>query len=452
MKKCLIIMSIFFVTASFVQAKGIFVNPGVRANSMAAAYVGVADDLSAIWFNPAGLAQQEGAKVEASAFYAAPKAESNVSLGNSIAMNMADGDFPLPPFYDYAALVLGLPVPAGLEPTVYQSKELETSAVVPFIAGCTKVNDITIAAGFYGAGGGGGTWEDTVAGALIPTDQISASLEATFGVMIGNISAAKKFNEKLSLGLGLNYLYMIDNNKMEKTYVASATSKLMGINGYGMSVEQSGTGTGMEVTAGAMYEPSEKCKLGFVFRSGSTIKQSGTAKIVTTGDAAGMSHETDYDKDYKYPMTYGLGVSYQATEKLLVSAAVDISNYSAFEDTIDYETPDASGFLSDTDGVDLEWENSTQFRIGAEYCVNEKLCLRTGAYNDPTSAPTDNLTLINTNQYAYITMNLGAGYEVNENIDVDLNIGYALSDKPTKNGREYEYPAMTYRLGVGYNF
>ena len=52
---------VFCFSVSPLQAGGIFAPPGGRANNLGYAFVAVADNLTAIYWNPAGLSQLKGA-------------------------------------------------------------------------------------------------------------------------------------------------------------------------------------------------------------------------------------------------------------------------------------------------------------------------------------------------------------------------------------------------------
>jgi long-chain fatty acid transport protein len=449
MKRWLIssgITIVLFSSASLTLAKGIFIRPGTRANTLGGAYIGIADDLTAIYWNPAGLEQLDGSGVEMSAFYAAAKGKSNSSLMNAVAPDAEDGDFPI--FNLYA--ILGQP---NAEPTEYQSKEFKTGALLPFVAGHTKVKGITLALGFYAIGGGGGKWEDSVKGFLVPTDDIISSIDGSYGFTVGNISAAKEINPKLSLGLGVNWIYMTDELEIKKEYQKSAGSPL---GNYSALVDKNASGSGMEVMGGVLYKLTEKLKAGFVIRSGATLKLKGKAKTKITGLSAlsgglmpDVDHETDYDQNYAYPLTYGLGASYELMDSLTLALGAEMINYSAMKDNIDYED-ELAGTLEDVNEK-KEWKDTTRVYLGAEYRINEKLSFQSGLQTNPVPCPKDKLTLLNTQQYNLTSLSLGARYKMRVS-QIDVGYIHSFSDNPEKEGREYKYPSDSYRLGVGYKF
>ena len=451
MKRWLISVGVVIVLCSFCSvslglARGIFIRPGTRANNMGGAYVAIADDLTAIYWNPAGLEQLDGPGVEISFLYGTAKATSNRSLMNAAAPDIADGDFPI--FNLYA--LLGQ---ASVEPAEYESKELKTVATLPFVAGHTEVRGITLAVGFYAVGGGGGKWEDSVQGALVPTDVIIASADGSYGFIVGNISAAKEINPKLSLGLGLNWIYMIDQVEIEKEYQKSATSPL---GDYSALIDKSASGSGMELMAGVLYELMERSKVGFVIRSGATLKLEGEARAEIAGLSAlsgglmpDVDHETDYDQNYAYPLTYGLGISYEPMDSLTLALGAEMINYSTMKDDVDYED-ELAGTFDDVNEKE-DWEASSEVYLGAEYRSNEKLSFQGGLRTNPVPYPRDKLTLLNVDQYDLISLSLGSRYEAGV---FQIGVGYmhTFSDSPEKDGREYKYPSDSYRLSLGYNF
>ncbi|MHB9154614.1 MAG: OmpP1/FadL family transporter [Endomicrobiales bacterium] len=458
MRKCLVgfvAVGFLFLSVSSVWSKGIFITPGVKANGLGGAFIGIADDPTAIYWNPAGLVQSKDSGVHLSAFYTASNATGNQALRNaSIAtIDSANGDFPLPRIYDSSLS----PLLPNAEPASFNSKEFKTTALVPFAAGYTNYKGITLALGFYGVGGGGGKWEDSVsAAAPFTADTINASINATQAFMVGNISAAKELSPKVSVGLGVDIIQMTDNTKVNKAYVKSATSLLPAlVPGYNATIENTASGTGIQVNGGAMYKILENLQAGLVFRSGTTIKLTGKTKIDQTGvpiPGLSASSEYNFDQNYAYPMTYGIGVAYNPTKAWTIAFGVDQNMYSVLKNNVDYATlpPTPLNLVIKDVDKSLSWKDTTQLRLGAEYRCCDRWALRAGVQNDP-SVYSEKLTLINTNQYSFIYATVGAGYRFGA-VSVDLSYANGISDKPELAGRSYEYPLNIFRLGANYSF
>lgn len=196
--------------ATMSYAKSHFITPGARAGGYGTAFVAIADDLTAIYYNPAGLAYQKDTQVMASLFYIDYPATSN-----------------------------------KLDPT-YGSDKYSTNAAVPFVGFSTKFfYDTTIAAGIYVLGGGGGKIEGLPAGMKIEGQQ---------SYMVYNISLAKQITDKFSVGVGFDAIQFQDK----------LVANMMGID-YNRSA------FGFQGDIGLMYKPTEKFSTAFVLRSGSYV-------------------------------------------------------------------------------------------------------------------------------------------------------------------------------------
>ena len=438
--------------AGSAMAKGIIITPGTRANAMGAAFVAVADDATAMYWNPAGLAQQKKSGAQVYSFYLSDNAKSNRSLNSAdfsltSAPDSKGGDFPLPRVYT-------------TEPTSYSAKELKTSAFLPFAGAFTTVKDFTLGISYYGVGGGGGKWDDTVAAAF-GADSLSASVDALYTFSIFNISVAKQINPRLSAGVGVDVVQMTDDLKVNKAYQKGPLSPLGALTDYSLNYKTSAKGTAFQFIGGILYKPIENLKTGFVFRSGTNIKLSGKGTYNQTGLAGlaglgypaavvqNMAFETNYDKNYAYPLSCGIGVAYEATPVLTLAAGIDRFNYSSLKDEITYNTQ-LPGIFMNTN-TDAGWKDVTAYRIGAEYRVNGKLAFQGGIQNDPVPFSTDKLTLLEINQYDFTYLCIGASYKISA-FDLSASYGRGLGDKPSKAGAEYEYPVNAYRLTANYEF
>ncbi len=436
-----ICFSLMLMLSSVVScwSKGIFIQPGARDGAMGSAMTAVADEATAVYYNPAGLAQQTGSEVEASLFSLSANATSNKSLANAAAPNVINGDFPLP---NLSAIPGALPpMLANSEPTEYQSKQFSTNAEIPFIGAYKNVNGVTYALSVYGIGGGGGTWSDSVP-ALGGAAKITASLAGTYAFMVYNISAATKLTSKLMLGLGIDIVNMINETNAQKYFDTAAGNSI-----YGMAVNQSATGYGVQVNGGLLYKFNEQWKAGLVLRSGTDIKLNGQANGYDS-----VSGQTDYTDDYTYPLTGSVGVSYEPKNNLTLALSVDQTQYSEMHETINYNKQMPGVFDNSAGPLEgRDWKDSTQFHVGAEYRCADKLALRAGIENDPAPFSTDQLTLTEINQYNFIYYSIGAGYKIGQ-VNVDLCYAYCPSDSPSIGDRSYQYNLNVFRLGASYRF
>jgi len=206
---CSLVVFICVLFCVNTYAKGPFITPGARALGYGSAFVAISDDLTAIYYNPAGLAYQKDTQVMVTSF-----------------------------FINYPA--------TADHKTVVGSDKYSTSAVIPFGAFSMPIyKDIVMALGVYCIGGGGGKVEDLSEGTKIAGQQ---------SFMVYNISLAKQLNDKFSIGLGFDAIEMSD--KM----VLSAGN-----------VDYNRSAFGFQGNLGLMYKPIEKLSTGFILRTGTYI-------------------------------------------------------------------------------------------------------------------------------------------------------------------------------------
>lgn len=444
-----VVAGLMLLSASSGWSKGVLIAPGPRANAMGAAYVGLADDLYAIYFNPAGLAQMKDKHgAEVSVFMVSGKSTGSNSLSNNavVSSTLGNNEFPLP---NVNAVISALPGYAALrtaEPGTFKSKEFKTDATIPFLAGYTKVNDITIALGVYGSGGGGGKWEDTDA-------TMSGKVDGSYSFVIANISAAKTIGSKLMVGVGCDYVMMEDKLKYSKGFVTPVALS------YTIAGDRSATGAAMQFNAGALYKFNDQWQAGAVYRSGADIKLTGKMTMSQTGLGASVlgpvygypaSYESNYERQYKYPTTYGVGLTWKPTEKWVVGTGYDQSVYSGMRNKYTYDTQ-LPGLISNTDFSE-EWRDISQLRLGAEYKCNEALALRAGLQTDERLAKNEKrLSILDLNEYDMTYASLGAGYAIKSWV-IDLTYARGMSNKPSLGTTEFEYSIDIVRFGAQYKF
>lgn len=317
-------------------AKSHFITPGARAGGYGTAFVAVADDLTAIYYNPAGLAYQEDTQVMASLFYIDyPATASEKSLSN------------------------------------FGSDKYQTNALVPFLAFSTKFYyDSVIAAGVYVLGGGGGKVID-------PIKPYVEKVEGQQSYMVYNISLAKKLSDKFSVGLGFDAIQFQDK------LVAK-------IPAYGKDIDYNRSAFGFQGNIGLMYKPVEKLSTAFVLRSGSYVD------VPNEPDSSNPA----FSEKVCYPLVWELGFAYDLFEDFTFAAAISQNKTSwtsvKYRDIFQYRvgteyraTEKLSlhlGFYSDPNLIkeqykdeysltNLDMYNMKYFTLGAEYKFTDALKL-----------------------------------------------------------------------------
>jgi len=239
------------------------------------------------------------------------------------------------------------------------------------------------------------------------------------------------------LGIGIDVVNMYDNSAAQKYFNTNSGTTI-----YNMTMDQSAAGYGIQYDAGALYKFTDKIKGGVVVRSGTLIKM--------TGKATFDSNQTDYNEEYTYPMTYGAGVSYEPKKNITLALSFDQNNYSAMHETLNYKT---SVGLSNSAGPlnGRNWKDTTVLHLGAEYRHTQKLAFRAGIQYDPAPFDTNQLSLMEINEYNFFYYSIGAGYKIGR-VNLDFCYAYCPSDNPTIDGRSYTYNLDVFRLGARYSF
>ncbi len=244
----------FFVLSfsSYIYAKGIFIQPGARAAGYGQAFTAVADDLTAIFWNPAGLAYQKKTQVMTSVFYINYDATSDGTMFN----------------------------------------KFQTNALLPFAAFSTAVDKdkkTIVAAGIYVSGGGGGKLEQTLPTPPYPSGTI-AKIEGQYSFLVCNFSVAREIYENLSVAVGVDLVNM--NERRTITNLGS------------LDTDYTRSGYGFQGNLGLIYKPFRKLSTGAIFRSGSSIRLT---------DIAGMDKHYRYPMTIEGGIAYDLFDNFRFT-------------------------------------------------------------------------------------------------------------------------------------------
>lgn len=340
LKFSLLILAVF-ATSTF--ANGLSLNSiGTRALGMGGAFVGFANDGTALYWNPAGLAGQNSkiyvfmTDVIPSGYYKMDAAgidaniNSNHYISPNLIVNYTKGKW---------AFALGVYVPAGLG-AEYNGEDLK-NLTAPF--------------GPY-------EWMSKLA--------------------VINISpgVAYKVSDQFSIGVALNVYYgMFDLKRPHDTP--------MDTNGDGVpdvlpQYSESSSGLGYGFTLGLKYDINSKFSLGATFRSSTKVTMDGTAELTT------VNMKDDFSRDVTWPMWIGGGIAYHPKTNMTITLDAQYSNWSALDKlTAKYDNWGNGEFV-------LNWEDAIQYRVGFEHAVSKAFVYRVGYYYDPAPAPDQTLNIL----------------------------------------------------------
>jgi long-chain fatty acid transport protein len=357
------------VAVTSVYPNGLSLNSiGPKGFGMGGAFVGLANDYTAIYWNPAGLTQIQKNFVGAFVTDIVPMAT-----------------------WKYAPLAI-------------DTKTKINHYIAPNLMGSFKFNfseKLTVGLGVFVPAGIGTEWD----GNDLMNLSGGSALEWMSKIGVINISpaAAYRVTDQLSLGVALNILYgMFD---LKNPVVLS---------GHGFQYSEESNGLGYGVTIGALYKVTDNFSFGATFKTKSKVKMSGTAKNPAFA-LHSIATESDFDRDVSWPMWIAGGIAFRPMDALVITADVQWSRWSESEDEFVTKYANtawaSSAAMTGDDKLLLHWKDATQIRLGIGYSVNENLDLRIGYYYDPAPAPSETYTILFPS-IGYNTVTLGAGYTI----------------------------------------
>jgi long-subunit fatty acid transport protein len=323
-----------------------FSSPGARALGMGGAFIGLADDASAAYANPAGLTQLVSPEV--SAEIRSVRTDTRWLDGGSLQYNGFNT--------------------SGLN---YSSQNDTTSSlrsfsfVYPgekFSFAVYRYELVNYDSEFQSAGETYATADGSVTGTIFAYD-VNTSIDVeTYGVALGY-----KATDKLSFGVGLNY-YLLD---------ISSTTDRFTLDGIPVNREANLNGDGKAgITLGARYAFNEKLSAGFSYRHAPELRYD--ALLTQPGSSTnGVLVRTDLD----IPDVIGLGLSFRPSDAWVINFDVNRVYYSQLTDnitTVFDEDPNL-------ELVPLKLDDGTEIHLGAEYtfATAHPFSLRAGIWRDP---------------------------------------------------------------------
>jgi long-chain fatty acid transport protein len=368
---------------------------GARAVSMGGAFVGLADDYSAVFWNPAGIAQFDKKYF---AFYGTdiiPSMTYKWDLGMIDAKSVTEHNLAgLVAYYHPVSenLVTGIAVypPSGLGIEWHGSDLAAVSGLSTDIEWRSKIFVLTIA--------------PTLAYKV--NDMVS--IGATFNINYGSFDLAL-YAGTTDVSVPIPF----------PPYVTEVTFDLAQ-----QKIELTGWGYG--ATFGVLIKPSEMFSMGATFRTPSTIKFSGDAGI-SGFSQLGLNPTSEAEADLTLPMWIAGGIAFKPIENLTLTADIHWTQWSKIDEIeIAFTDPIWANLLAeeDDDKMAFHWKDAAQIRFGAEYWMSPKFALRAGYYHDPGPAPdkTRNILLPITD---FNSFSVGFGYNIN-GVYIDLGIEYLI--------------------------
>jgi len=366
---------------------------GNRAMGMAGAFTAVADDPSALFWNPAGMAFQtdEGMQIMLGVILIQPEqvfTGMSPYPGDGYTVSQIDQTFPPAHFF------VGIPVNERLE--------VSFSLTSPF--------------------GLGTQWDAEYLGRF-------QSIKADLMVFDLGLSMAYQLSEKFAFGIGVDYMYttielsrhigVINPYDQRLTDVAEAELKSEGVN------------AAWAWNAGLLWKVGNGFQVGALYRSDFTVSGDGKANFtqIPTGyaDLDGMlgtifpfEESVPIEATIAFPDFWTVGLAWQ-NEKWTFSGQYGVMGWSAFQELpiIFPENPEFSGVMRE------EFEDAAQWRVGMEWRAGKRWAFQLGYLEDETGQPIEAMSplLADADRTSY---SVGLSYYTNR-FRLDLGYEYVTS-------------------------
>ncbi|MEW6457400.1 MAG: outer membrane protein transport protein [Acidobacteriota bacterium] len=386
-----LIILIFSIFSASVFGNGLNLNSlGSKALSMGGAFVGLANDFSAVYWNPAGIAQFDS---KYSGFYLTDVIPSGNYKYSISEMTLVDTNFTKHYF-------------SGLAAYYYPLADKLMGGI-----------------GIYAPSNLGSEWTGADLKAL--TKGKTVDWMSRIGLISISPVVAYKISERLFIGATLNINY----GAMELKTVAG---------GEQYSEESSGWGIG--TTLGILAKPNDMISLGLTFKTASKLSFEGEAVMLALPVHLGVSPKSDFERDITWPMWLGGGIAIKPFHNFTLTADIQWTQWS-IEDIVitDYKAMTWNIIFRLTPEKEEEmkflWVDRTQIRFGSEYLINGKIALRGGYYYDPTPVPDETMNIL-LPSFTFNGITFGLGYK-KDRFQLDFGLEYLMGKerkdiKPTE--------------------
>ena len=361
MKKFVIfvfLLALVLAISGTIFANGFNLNGvGAKAIGMGGAFIGMADDFSAVYWNPAGLTQLD---------------RPTLTL---FQMNLLErGKFSFTPTGTDTKTDL-LFYPSGAIGFITPLSSRVTAGIVAYVPS-----------------GLGTKWNgDDLVG--YPGVKSTAQWESQVAVITLSPVIAYKVAEGVSLGASLNINYGLIKLKRPAVGQYSEESDDIGIN----------------ATFGLHLRPTSRLGMGITWKT--------PTKFTFTGDATmsgaslyRLSTEAEITRKGSWPAWIGFGLSYKFSDRFTVNADAQYSRWKVIDSIpATFDDPLWNTYFGKATHLNFDWNSKVQLRAGFEYKATENLAIRGGYYYDPTPGPISTLNIL-LPQMTYNTFTFGFGY------------------------------------------
>lgn len=325
-----------------------------KALGMGNAFTAVADNPSALFFNPAGLSSLTG---------------TNLSLG--VAPHFPDTTYDAAAGGSAQASKSSVWVPNG-----YFSRSLG--------------ENLGFGLGFNAPFGLETHWADTSSLRYVATD-------SRLKIAQGHFGAGWRALPSLSVGLGGNVSF-VDARLSSALNVTGLNFVLPGpftvAPDGGRTMEGKGYGVGGNV--GVLWQPAAEYSLGVNYRTRTNVRVKGQIRLSgLSGNSAtafgGDTYSTDAETSVYLPESFSVGLAYKPTQKITFAMDGERVGYSIVQKTsFDFpseQNPGRQAILTTGNPTPRDWQTTWNLGTGVDYKASDQLHLRTGYFYYPHVVP-----------------------------------------------------------------
>jgi long-chain fatty acid transport protein len=361
LKILLVILFFWAVLNPFLGANGLNLNSlGTKALTMGGAFVGLADDFSTIFWNPAGIAQF---KQKYFGFYGVdiiPSGTYQFSVG----------------------------------PVTFVDAETERKHYLGGLAAYYHpvAENVVVGIGFYTPSGLGAKWDGNDFQSL--TFEMPYRWESKIGMFTIAPALGFKVHEMITVGASLNINYGTFSIKTH----AGDSELAIDLGQY----DEKLNGWGVGATLGILFKPNEKMSFGATIRTPSKMSFSGDVEVSflniigmipeTPLYGADIATETTMKREVTWPWWIAAGVAVKPLEGLTLTGDLQWTQWSSI-DVMESTFGDIVWSLLLETERPMFWKDVLQIRLGAEYKLNA-LVFRGGYYWDPSPAPDKTMNVL----------------------------------------------------------
>jgi len=366
-KKCFFSFLFSLIIGGNIFASGFQLNEvGAKAMAMGGAFAGLSNDLSAFYFNPAGLAFMKG---------------TNVTAGT--------------------ALIVPSAAFRGPAPSIEESKvKSRLFTPIHFYATHQLSDRFVVGLGLNNPFGLGTDWDENWVGKY-------AAVKTEVQVFSFNATAAYKLADNFSLSAGFIYNYATVEISKKQNLAPFDDEAFVSLKGTASSA--------FGFIVGALWKPTSAFSIGASYRS--QIKHSFTGDVVTTGPSqlAANLPNAPIKADLVTPAQFTVGIAYKFTPAFVVTADYQHVMWSSYDAlTVKYSADDKILTTSTRD-----YQDCFIVRLGAEYKWSDFFDLRAGFLFDKNPIKDEKVdpTLPDSDRLGF---SAGFGYQLTDAVSLDF--------------------------------